>query len=344
VPLYNQVVAIDAGTTQLTSGRTNSNGNLTLNFPAQPAGTKLSAVLAPVPALEPAHADLTAPSSATITTDAPALVAAGRYFSFSVRLTPAAQVPITVSGPHYSFTAKLDNNGVAIVRTLVPLGVTVLTVSTKNPIARTSFKVRGANPPTLKLTETSPQSLRATLTGPGPIANAHLSATPAGYTNVVPATTNAAGNAKFSFILLGASSSLIRVSYPGSATALPTSQTLRLTPLDSLGTGQILTPGTSRTSANGNYVLHLSTSGDLLLSRGSKTIWQTGTTCTSPHLVMLASGNAVLENAKGQAVWQTHTSGSPVMMLTVSNRGTVLATSDTKDYWTSVSPHGGRLL
>src|SRR3972149_1145678 len=91
--------------------------------------------------------------------------------------------------------------------------------------------------------------------------------------------------------------------------------------------GEVLNPGQSITSANGQYTFVYQSDGNLVLYRNhdGKALWNSGTNGKPAQVcVMQTDGNLVIYGPDGEYIWDTSTSGNPGSWLVVQDDGNVV--------------------
>lgn len=141
---------------------------------------------------------------------------------------------------------------------------------------------------------------------------------------------------------------------PASATPRPS---LAQTPNPTLASGDFLDPGATRMSANGRYLLQLTTGGDLVLIREDTVstaakVWEASARVPKgtpgKYVWMQTDGNLVLYKDAGPpvsgAIWSSATNGHPNAALIVQDDGNlVLSAPDGTVLWTSQNDGGCHL-
>lgn len=89
--------------------------------------------------------------------------------------------------------------------------------------------------------------------------------------------------------------------------------------------GDVLHPGDSLASNNGNYVLAMQRDGNLVIYSGTSALWASNTAGKPVAVcIMQGDGNLVLYNNSTQAVWASNTSGRAGAHLVVQDDGNVV--------------------
>jgi len=91
-----------------------------------------------------------------------------------------------------------------------------------------------------------------------------------------------------------------------------------------------LNSGQSLASCNSSYSLVMQGDGNLVLSKGTTTLWTSGTAgSAASRAIMQGDGNFVLYSSAGSSVWSTKTSSTSGAYLAVQNDGNVVIYSAT---------------
>lgn len=89
--------------------------------------------------------------------------------------------------------------------------------------------------------------------------------------------------------------------------------------------GQVLNPGSKITSPNGVYTFAYQSDGNLVLRKGSTTLWSSGTLGQPVGVsIMQPDGNLVVYGSKNRPLWASNTWGQAGNRLTVQNDGNVV--------------------
>lgn len=124
---------------------------------------------------------------------------------------------------------------------------------------------------------------------------------------------------------------LAAMSVPSSAPAQPAAMAPAAVPngptakAGQMNPGEVMHPGDSLTSPNGNYLFAMQRDGNLVLYSGTSALWASNTAGKPVAVcIMQADGNLVLYNASGQALWASNTAGKSGAHLEVQNDGNVV--------------------
>jgi hypothetical protein len=94
---------------------------------------------------------------------------------------------------------------------------------------------------------------------------------------------------------------------------------------DQMHPGEVLNPGQSIASFDGQYVFIYQTDGNLVLYRSGVALWSSGTNGRGVGVcIMQTDGNLVLYTRGGHAIWASNTNGSPGSHLVVQADGNVV--------------------
>lgn len=107
-----------------------------------------------------------------------------------------------------------------------------------------------------------------------------------------------------------------------------------------LPVGGVLAPGQSIASGNGQYLLSMLPSGDLVETSGAATLWSTSTSSPGASATLAADGQLELLTSTGAVVWSSPvpsgaTGGTPAPMLSVADAGPVTIAAGATVLWTS---------
>ena len=105
--------------------------------------------------------------------------------------------------------------------------------------------------------------------------------------------------------------------------------------------GEVLNPGQSIASPDGQYSLVYQGDGNLVLYRGATPLWASGTDGTAPGVcIMQTDGNLVIYAPAGEPIWASDTAHAPGSRLVVQDDGNVVIYGPDGPVWatnTSVS-------
>ena len=232
LPLANRYVTISVGNNTVAFGETIANGTDIITIPAEPASSIVTATVltstAPAPytvyGLLSESAGVVPASAGRLTINAPASVEAGRHYTITMSITPPASTIVSVSGPGLHVKVPLNAAGRGKFTLSSPLGTDKYTFSA-SLFSSTTVTVRGLHPPTLKLVAISPRNVRATLTDPGPVANAPLTFTPNGGK---PFTVHTDNKGQVSVLFPDGTGTRVTVRYAGTSELLPATSAITI--------------------------------------------------------------------------------------------------------------------
>jgi hypothetical protein len=116
---------------------------------------------------------------------------------------------------------------------------------------------------------------------------------------------------------------------------------------NTLTAGQVLNPGGSLGSPNGQYTLTYQTDGNLVMYHGGTAVWAINcwSTCSDGfyppgQTIMQSDGNFVVFNSSSTVVWMSSTSGSGAYLAVRNDGEVVVYSANGASLWSSIHGHG----